>query len=73
MAAMSERTGHAPPFYCPYCGEEDIRPFGERHGEWVCGSCRRAWALRSIAAGGSVAGGVVPTTLSATNQQQERS
>ncbi len=44
-------TGHAPPFFCPYCGEEDIRPFGDRHGEWVCGSCRRAWALRGIRAG----------------------
>jgi hypothetical protein len=43
-------TAHAPPFFCPYCGEEDIRPFGDRHGEWVCGSCRRAWALRSIVA-----------------------
>jgi len=46
-------TSHAPPFYCPYCGEEDIRPFGEKHGEWVCGSCRRAWALHSIVARGS--------------------
>jgi ribosomal protein L37AE/L43A len=44
-------SGHAAtPFFCPYCGEEDIRPFGERHGEWVCGSCRRAWALRGVVA-----------------------
>jgi ribosomal protein L37AE/L43A len=43
-------THAAPPFYCPYCGEEDIRPLGERHGDWVCGSCRRAWALRSLRA-----------------------
>jgi ribosomal protein L37AE/L43A len=47
MVAVSS---HAPPFFCPYCGEEDIRPLGERHGEWACGSCRRAWALRSILA-----------------------
>jgi transposase-like protein len=43
--------GHLPPFYCPYCGEEDIRPFGERHGDWVCGACRRAWTLRSLRPG----------------------
>ncbi len=45
---MSER---AAPFYCPYCGEEDIRPFGELddpHGQWRCGSCRRAFRLRMI-------------------------
>ncbi len=26
---MSER---AAPFYCPYCGDEDLRPGGESHG-----------------------------------------
>jgi predicted RNA-binding Zn-ribbon protein involved in translation (DUF1610 family) len=46
---MSERAhGHAAPFYCPYCGDEDIRPFGERHGDWRCGACRRVWALRYV-------------------------
>jgi ribosomal protein L37AE/L43A len=43
-------SAHLPPFYCPYCGEEDLRPHGEKHGEWVCGSCRRAFALRSVRA-----------------------
>jgi ribosomal protein L37AE/L43A len=42
---MSERGA---PFYCPYCGDEDIRPFGERHGDWRCGACRRVWALRYV-------------------------
>jgi transposase-like protein len=41
-------AAHAPPFYCPYCGEEDIRPFGEKHGEWRCGACRRVWTLRYV-------------------------
>jgi hypothetical protein len=41
-------TGHVPPFYCPYCGEEDIRPFGDQHGEWRCGACRRVWTLRYV-------------------------
>jgi transposase-like protein len=41
-------SGHVPPFYCPYCGDEDIRPFGERHGDWRCGACRRIWTLRYV-------------------------
>ena len=41
-------SAHTPPFYCPYCGEEDIRPFGETHGEWVCAACRRVWTLRYV-------------------------
>jgi ribosomal protein L37AE/L43A len=39
---------HQTPFFCPYCGDESIRPYGEAHGEWVCESCRRAFALRSV-------------------------
>jgi transposase-like protein len=52
---MSER---AAPFHCPYCGEEDLRPLPpeslragqtqQAHGSWLCGSCRRAFALRFI-------------------------
>ena len=41
-------TSHQPPFYCPYCGEEDIRPHGTTHGEWECESCRRIYALRAV-------------------------
>ncbi len=41
-------TGHAPPFYCPYCGEEDIRPDAEGHGQWRCEACLRAWSLRFL-------------------------
>jgi transposase-like protein len=37
---------HAPPFFCPYCGEEDIRPFGEEAAQYRCGSCLRVWTLR---------------------------
>jgi predicted RNA-binding Zn-ribbon protein involved in translation (DUF1610 family) len=39
---------HATPFYCPYCGEEDIRPDGEAAGQYLCGACRRAWRLRFV-------------------------
>ncbi len=34
------------PFYCPYCGEEDLRPAGPDGGSWRCGSCARAFQLR---------------------------
>ncbi|MCF3961311.1 hypothetical protein [Streptomyces fuscigenes] len=39
---MSER---AAPFYCPYCGDEDLRPSGEGHGTWECHACNRAFRL----------------------------
>ncbi|MFE1753668.1 hypothetical protein [Streptomyces anandii] len=55
---MSER---AAPFYCPYCGEEDLRP-GEQGwgspllersrelggGAWECGACNRAFQLKFL-------------------------
>ena len=35
-AVMSERRATRP-FYCPYCGDEDLRPYrGGRHGAWEC-------------------------------------
>jgi transposase-like protein len=44
---MSEQTTrHAPPFFCPYCGEEDIAPHGESSDEWRCASCVRVFLLR---------------------------
>ncbi|MBA2388682.1 MAG: Insertion element protein [Geodermatophilaceae bacterium] len=39
---------HAPPFHCPFCGEEDIRPYGEDAGQWRCGSCIRVWKLNFV-------------------------
>jgi transposase-like protein len=35
----------AVPFHCPYCGDEDLRPHGEKHGDWECRSCQRAFSL----------------------------
>ena len=43
-------SGHSVPFFCPYCGDESLRPHGEKHGEWACESCRRVFALRSVRA-----------------------
>lgn len=42
---MSER---AAPFYCPYCGDEDLRPHGEQRGTWECHACQRAFKLNFI-------------------------
>ncbi|MCW2801915.1 MAG: hypothetical protein JWN06_132 [Propionibacteriaceae bacterium] len=41
-------SGHAVPFHCPYCADEDLRPHGEKHGEWECRSCLRAFRLGFI-------------------------
>ena len=38
----------AAPFHCPYCAEEDLRPFGETHGQWRCGACQRVFALKYL-------------------------
>jgi ribosomal protein L37AE/L43A len=43
VAVSGER---AAPFYCPYCGEEDLRPAEEPAGAWCCGSCLRTFSLR---------------------------
>jgi hypothetical protein len=39
---MSER---AAPFYCPYCGDEDLEPFESTGGAWHCRSCTRAFKV----------------------------
>lgn len=47
------------PFYCPYCGDEDLRPAGPAAGSWRCGACARAFELRfaGVAPGGGPGGG----------------
>ncbi|GAA2057950.1 MULTISPECIES: hypothetical protein [Streptomyces] len=42
---MSER---AAPHYCPYCGDEDLRPSEEGHGTWECAACNRAFRLNFL-------------------------
>ncbi|HUZ23038.1 MAG TPA: hypothetical protein VMV07_04670 [Streptosporangiaceae bacterium] len=37
------------PFYCPYCGEEALRPSGPDAGDWECGACARGFQLRFVA------------------------
>ena len=34
--------------YCPYCGDEDLRPNEAGHGAWECASCNRAFQLKFL-------------------------
>ena len=43
---MSEQR--AVPFYCPFCGEEDLRPHEGVHGSWHCRSCTRVFTLKLV-------------------------
>ncbi len=43
---MTQGTARAAPFYCPYCGEEDLEPYGEAAGGFYCAACNRRWVLR---------------------------
>ncbi|QVQ52434.1 hypothetical protein J4H86_00795 [Spiractinospora alimapuensis] len=46
-------SGRATPFYCPYCGDEDLRPH-EGDGRtgagyaWLCGSCVRVFRVSFV-------------------------
>ncbi|MDM4720597.1 hypothetical protein QTQ03_13770 [Micromonospora sp. WMMA1363] len=33
------------PLYCPYCGEEDLRPSESGHGRWECHACARVFTV----------------------------
>ena len=36
------------PFFCPYCGEESLRPSGPQAGGWECGACARCFQLTFV-------------------------
>ena len=40
-----EGTERQVPFYCPYCGDQDLRPAGAAGGSWQCASCARGFEL----------------------------
>lgn len=48
MSALG--TAHAQPFYCPYCGEQDIRPAADER-TYHCRTCDRLWALTYLRLG----------------------
>ncbi|MFE3649290.1 hypothetical protein ACFXPZ_03645 [Streptomyces sp. NPDC059101] len=46
-------TERAAPFYCPYCGDEDLRPSEEEASRgagaaWECRACSRAFRLKFL-------------------------
>ena len=50
VRALSDRLREAGvpgqvPFYCPYCGDTDLRPDAPEAGSWRCASCARAFKL----------------------------
>ncbi len=46
---MSESpTPRAQPFYCPYCGEEDFVPYGDKANSYSCNSCTRLFAVEFL-------------------------
>jgi hypothetical protein len=47
---VSEDTARATPFYCPYCGESDIRP-DEQPRAYHCATCNRRWSLAYLGLG----------------------
>jgi transposase-like protein len=50
--SLSE-TPHAVAFYCPFCGEQDIRPAGP--AGYRCAVCERTWKLTLVSVGPDVA------------------
>jgi ribosomal protein L37AE/L43A len=38
----------AVPYYCPYCGGEDLRPHEQSHGAWECRECTRVFTVKLI-------------------------
>jgi len=51
MSHSTFAAERAVPFYCPYCGEEDLEP-EESDGSWHCRSCVRSFRLRYGGTGG---------------------
>ena len=49
-------TPRAVPFYCPFCGEQELRPSDAATGgdapPWRCESCDRVFALTLVSIGG---------------------
>ncbi len=47
-AGGAEGTERAVPMYCPYCGEDEIRPWGQDTAsrDWRCEACLRVFVVR---------------------------
>ena len=49
MGPVSDPTPRVQPFFCPYCGEQDLRP-SETTG-WHCRVCDRRFELSFLGLG----------------------
>jgi len=70
---MSEETPRAQPFFCPYCGEQDLRPSAT--SGWHCRVCDRRFELTFIGVGespGSSSEAVAPDRGSAQRTGDRR-
>ncbi|WP_167172890.1 Insertion element protein [Saccharomonospora amisosensis] len=45
-SAPNFTPSRATPFYCPYCGDEDLRP--RDNAAWLCTSCRRVFSVTFV-------------------------
>jgi transposase-like protein len=53
-AVTEETSGRArqlPVFHCPYCGDEELTPYGDTADGWLCHACLRAFTVRLIETG----------------------
>lgn len=48
MSDQPSPEGRAVPFYCPYCGDEELVPQPEPAGAWKCLACRRVFSVRMV-------------------------
>jgi hypothetical protein len=48
MTQVSTTDARAVPFYCPYCGEEDLRPEEQPPAAWRCADCQRVFVVRLV-------------------------
>jgi hypothetical protein len=67
-------TPRAQPFFCPFCGEQDLRPGAE--AGWHCRTCDRRFELRFLGLGevapGSSSGAVAAVRGSAARSGDRR-
>ncbi|GGM81754.1 hypothetical protein GCM10007977_098980 [Dactylosporangium sucinum] len=66
---MSERMA---PLYCPYCGDEDLRPHEDTHGAWDCRSCARVFSLKFLGLAASALSAAQPAASAASALEAKR-
>ena len=45
---MSEAGDRMVPYFCPYCGGEDLRLHEDQHRAWECRECTRVFSVTFI-------------------------